>query len=179
MSATRQDIDRWFEAGLLSEATHMIVVCDTYDYENYPVYVNKGENVEEKAKEFEGKNMQSIDEVYNLSMDKNKQLNERRSSHYKGGKMNVYKAKFHRLNFDFNPALEQISDVILMTDIPFDNDNIEAFEDALWNEVWKQNPHWKDPKGPIKGMSGWSSVMHVPETKYEKIGELKWILSAT
>jgi hypothetical protein len=82
MSATRQDIDRWFEAGLSSGATHMIVVCDTYDYENYPVYVNKNEDVEEKVKLYEQKDMQSIEEIYNLSMSKEEQFNECRAFHY-------------------------------------------------------------------------------------------------
>jgi hypothetical protein len=82
MSATRKDIDRWFEAGLLSNATHMIVVCDTYDYDNYPVYVQKGEDVVEKANEYRKKSMQLIEEVYNLSMNKEGQLNEGRAFHY-------------------------------------------------------------------------------------------------
>ncbi len=45
MTISRADIKRWFRNGKKNGATHMIVVCDTFDYEDYPVYVEKGESV--------------------------------------------------------------------------------------------------------------------------------------
>jgi hypothetical protein len=72
--------------------------------------------------------------------------------------MPVYLAQFERINFGFSPAIKQTADVAFQTDIPNDNEHVEEFEQAMWDAMWRQNPHWKDPKGPIAGVSGWSSV---------------------
>lgn len=63
-------------------ATHMLVVCDTFDYSDYPVYVMPNENVWTKSDENNGPNMTRLMEVYNLSKDMNAQLSERRSFNY-------------------------------------------------------------------------------------------------
>lgn len=62
----------------------MIVVCDSFDYEDYPVYVKKGEDVRAKHKEYiDGKHsMQRVMEVYSLNQDKEKQLNEHRAFNF-------------------------------------------------------------------------------------------------
>lgn len=84
MAATKQEIARW-----LNEApagtTHMAVVCDTYDWEDYPVYFEAA--TPEAAKErvtgyAKGENMTKLMEVYNLSMDHKAQMNEIRTFHY-------------------------------------------------------------------------------------------------
>ena len=77
MATTREDIARWFNEGQKQGATHMIVVCDTFDWEDYPVYVSPQENVRKKTAE-QGKVM----EVYSLSKSLNMQLNEYRAFHY-------------------------------------------------------------------------------------------------
>ena len=75
MATTRQDLREWFERGVEDGATHMIVVCDTFSYEDYPVYVMPGEDARAKFNEHQnpGK-MSSVMEVYNLSQDKEEQL---------------------------------------------------------------------------------------------------------
>ena len=80
MAATQQeDIIRWLYTAKQEKATHMIVVCDTFGHEDYPVNVSKKEDIHDKIKEYDGKNMQSIMEVYNLSMDIEDQINEHRT----------------------------------------------------------------------------------------------------
>jgi hypothetical protein len=74
---TKQDISEWFLEGQKGGATHMIVVCDTFDHEDYPVYVMPKENVREIVKNYSG-NMQNVMEVYNLSLNKEMQLNKTR-----------------------------------------------------------------------------------------------------
>ena len=81
MSATLNDIKGWLRAGVSQNDTHVIVVHDTYDHENYPVYVSEHEDVFEKASKYLGHNMQTIDEVYDLSMDIDAQLTEARAWH--------------------------------------------------------------------------------------------------
>lgn len=82
MAATREDIARWFDAGISQGATHMIVVCDTYDWGDYPVYVTPPEDARRKADEYRKKSMQQVMEVYDLNMDKAMQMAEHRAFHY-------------------------------------------------------------------------------------------------
>lgn len=67
MAATKEDLRRWFEEGAaMQNVTHMIVVCDTFDYDDYPVYVIRGEDIEKKVEFHSKQAMQTIMEVYNL-----------------------------------------------------------------------------------------------------------------
>ncbi len=81
MTATLNDIKGWLKRGIAEEATHVIIVHDTYDHENYPVFVLSGEDVFERASKYNGSNMQTVDEVYDLTMDIDEQLNEHRAFH--------------------------------------------------------------------------------------------------
>lgn len=76
MAATKQDIREWLRRGKESGATHVIVVCDTWDYEDYPVYIEPGQSVSEKLSYYQRADMQKVMEVYNLSMDIEAQLAE-------------------------------------------------------------------------------------------------------
>jgi len=82
MSTQKDDIRRWLERGKEEKATHLIVVCDTWDHEDYPVFVSPEENVYEVVNGYNGKDMQRVMEVYNLSMDWDEQLNQFRSKNY-------------------------------------------------------------------------------------------------
>lgn len=82
MGTTQEDIRRWLERGKDQGATHLIVVCDTFDHDDYPVFVMPNENVRDKEAEYNGKNMQRIMEVYSLKMDWDKQLNQTRAFNY-------------------------------------------------------------------------------------------------
>lgn len=64
MGTTVADLRRWFNEGKAKKATHMIVVCDTFDYEDYPTYVKEGENVLEKVAFYRKQEMSKVMEVY-------------------------------------------------------------------------------------------------------------------
>lgn len=81
MTATRQDIIEYLREGFAKGATHIIIACDTYDYSNYPVFVMPGQNSSKVIESITKQAMTSIDEVYNLSLDINKQLSEFRVRH--------------------------------------------------------------------------------------------------
>lgn len=83
MSATRSDIERWFDSGVEQRYEFMIVACDTYDYENYPKYAT-AETFEEVYREAT-RNMQCVDEVYDLKKDKGEQLSAYRARNYPAG----------------------------------------------------------------------------------------------
>ncbi len=63
---TRDDIKRWRDTGIARGATHLIVVCDTFSHEDYPVYVMPSESASAKATDYNGKNMQRVMEVIPL-----------------------------------------------------------------------------------------------------------------
>lgn len=74
MAADRKQIREWLQRAKKDDATHLVVVCDTFDYENYPVYVYRDEDVREVAARYDNKNMQRVAEVYNMAMDIEMQL---------------------------------------------------------------------------------------------------------
>jgi hypothetical protein len=78
MTATRQEIEVWFDRGVAQKATHMLVVCDSYDHEDYPCFANGDADVIEKHGYYDGKNMQRVMEVYDLRADKTEQMGEYR-----------------------------------------------------------------------------------------------------
>jgi hypothetical protein len=84
MPTTKEDIKVWFERGLAQKQEFLIVVCDSFDWEDYPVFATK-DNFSEKYKSHDGVNMQRIMEVYDLSLDMHTQLNERRAFHFPQG----------------------------------------------------------------------------------------------
>lgn len=67
MAASLEDIAGWFERGKAQKAAYMIVVCDTFDHEDYPVYAN-ATDFWTKHDAVNGQNMQRIMEVYDLGM---------------------------------------------------------------------------------------------------------------
>lgn len=73
---TREEISQWFDRGVNDKATHLLVVCDTFDYEDYPVFVAEGENVRKVFEEYNNHKMQRVMEVYSLSQPKEEQLAE-------------------------------------------------------------------------------------------------------
>ncbi len=76
---TQDDIRRWMNSGKAQNARFMLVVCDTFDWEDYPVYVMPTEDITKKAKEYDRVNMQTVMECYDLSMDWQKQLDQKQS----------------------------------------------------------------------------------------------------
>lgn len=81
MAANKEEIRKWVDAGVETGATHVIIVCDRFDYDDFPVYVEKGQSVKAKLSYYQKENMYSVMEVYNLSMDIETQMNEPRAWH--------------------------------------------------------------------------------------------------
>jgi len=74
---TKDDIRGWLNRGKKQKATHMIVVCDTFSYEDFPVFVSKKEDVTEKIEHYQAAEMSRVMEVYKFSDDLEEQLNIR------------------------------------------------------------------------------------------------------
>jgi hypothetical protein len=85
-----EEIRSWLLEGKKLGASHVIIVCDTFDYGDYPVYVKKiPETMVESMvgrvyeihdvrqyvdRNYRGQNMQKVMEVYNLSLPMEQQL---------------------------------------------------------------------------------------------------------
>ena len=74
MATSRAQISEWFDQAVRIGATHMMVVVDGFDFEDYPVPVLYREDVQEKIDKYNGKEMQQVMEVYDLSISKEVQL---------------------------------------------------------------------------------------------------------
>lgn len=74
MATTKEMIREWLERAYEGD-THMVVVCDQFDYEDYPIFITQEENIRDRVREINAKNMQVVMEVYNLSIDLDEQVN--------------------------------------------------------------------------------------------------------
>lgn len=81
MAASKEQIREWVERGIQRGATHVIIIYDRWDYENYSVYVDKHQSVNAEIDARDGRNMLKVMEVYDLSMDIEAQLEEYRAWH--------------------------------------------------------------------------------------------------
>jgi hypothetical protein len=81
-AATKEQISKWFDFAKQSGFAYMIIVCDMFEYTDYPVYVYAGNNLRERANRVIATDMQVIMECYDLSMDKEAQFAERRAQNW-------------------------------------------------------------------------------------------------
>lgn len=65
MAASALEISRWFARGVTEGHTYMVVVCDTWDHSDYPIYCKDAEEARKKANS--PGSMQRTMEVYDLS----------------------------------------------------------------------------------------------------------------
>lgn len=80
MATTKETIGRWFDNGVRGRSDFMIVVCDTFDGSDAPNYCMASEFWSYYA-EIERGSMNRIMEIYNLHLDRDKQLAEERAYH--------------------------------------------------------------------------------------------------
>lgn len=69
MTTTLDELRAWVARGKADNARYMLVVCDTYDWENYPVYVMQNTDVVAEYKRYHGPQMQKVVEVYGYDKD--------------------------------------------------------------------------------------------------------------
>ncbi len=66
MTASYEQVEEWKTRGKDMGATHIISVCDTFDWDDYPVFVMPGEDAKAKEREYRGKEMARVNEVIKL-----------------------------------------------------------------------------------------------------------------
>ena len=66
MRTTIEDLKHWFEDAQARGASHLVVVCDSFSYEDYPVYCqSKAQALKRVSKPGD---MQRVMEVYDISL---------------------------------------------------------------------------------------------------------------
>ena len=78
---TKKEISDWFDRGVAQAADYMVVVCDTFEYSDYPVFTD-AKGCHDCC--LDPGDMQRVMEVYDLRRDKTEQLNEARAYHPPG-----------------------------------------------------------------------------------------------
>jgi hypothetical protein len=78
--AKKDEISQWFDLGVKKKKARMVIVCDTYDHNDYFVFLDDDVFWDEYPKYC--KNMQKIMEVYDLRLSKESQLSEIRAWHF-------------------------------------------------------------------------------------------------
>ena len=76
--ASRKTISEWFKEGVSRSESprYMLVVCDTFSFENYPVYCRK-DLIKDALKRY-SQDMQKIMEVYDLKKSLDEQISQDR-----------------------------------------------------------------------------------------------------
>ena len=72
------DISRWFDMGVKKGAKFLIVACDTFDHEDYPIYCSDDKECLKEYDSHNNVNMQRVVEVYDLTLDKHAQMSKSR-----------------------------------------------------------------------------------------------------
>ena len=80
MATTKQDLRAWFDRAVREGTDFMLVICDTFDYEDYPVGCTR-DNFTAVYRKYKTADMQRVMEVYDLSIDREQQMAERRAFH--------------------------------------------------------------------------------------------------
>jgi len=81
MASSKNDIRMWLDKAARNGATHMLVVVDEGDYEDFPVEIKAGENAAERIERINGAKGVRVIECYKMDADLESQLNERRAYH--------------------------------------------------------------------------------------------------
>ena len=67
MAATYNQVQGWISGAKLEKAKYLIVVCDEFDYTDYPVYVMDENEIEEKTKYYNDRSkMRHIMEIIKI-----------------------------------------------------------------------------------------------------------------
>jgi len=69
MAASREDVDRWIELAKEKKYKYIISVCDTFDWDDYPVLCKDKEELQKKFPEYNGTNMQRVNEIIRINED--------------------------------------------------------------------------------------------------------------
>ena len=71
---TPDKIKQWLMQGQEKNARWVLIVCDTLNYEDYPIYAYAPKECREKYQQYNEKDMQRVMEIYDLHQNIEEQL---------------------------------------------------------------------------------------------------------
>lgn len=83
MGTSLNTIRGWVNKAKEGGYTHLIVVCDEFDYMDFAVFITSTQDIEKEYEKWHNMKMHKIMEVYDLSLNIEAQLKEHRALHYK------------------------------------------------------------------------------------------------
>ena len=69
MTASRKDVNRWIDTAKTKGCKYIISVCDTFDWDDYPVYIKNMDELIMRIDNYDGTNMQEINEIIRINDD--------------------------------------------------------------------------------------------------------------
>lgn len=78
MKTSKEQIGKWFDRGQKIGFSYMFIVCDMFDWEDFPTYSDSLKESQEKYKKYSESRgeMMKLMEVYDLRENKEDQLNK-------------------------------------------------------------------------------------------------------
>lgn len=70
MVATRNDVDRWIKEAIKNKMKFIISVCDTFEWDDFPIYCKDEEELRNEYPKHDGENMETINEIIKIEGDK-------------------------------------------------------------------------------------------------------------
>ena len=82
MATSKTTITRWFNEACNRKASNLIIATDTFDYDDYPVFVMPEEDARKVVERIRSSSMQEVTEVYSCYMPLEPQLAQDRVFNY-------------------------------------------------------------------------------------------------
>lgn len=79
MPTSVDDITRWFHTHTAETHSHMIVATDTFDYGDYPIFVERGQDAASIVASTRAAPMSKVMEVYSYDLPFSAQVAEHRA----------------------------------------------------------------------------------------------------
>jgi len=69
MAATRDDVNRWIDTAKTKGCKFIISVCDTFDWDDFPVYIKDLNELILRVDNYDGVDMKKINEIIRINDD--------------------------------------------------------------------------------------------------------------
>ncbi|NMC57926.1 MAG: hypothetical protein GYA51_00815 [Candidatus Methanofastidiosa archaeon] len=69
MAASREDVDSWIELAKSTKHKYIISVCDTFEWDDYPVFCKNKKELQKQFPKYNGENMQRVNEIIRINPD--------------------------------------------------------------------------------------------------------------
>ncbi len=69
MAATRDDVNRWIDTAKSKGCKFIISVCDTFDWDDFPVYIKDLNELILRVDNYDGVDMKKINEIIRINDD--------------------------------------------------------------------------------------------------------------